>query len=161
MSAVPLCAGQASGCKTGLVTWGMAPLLHAAWSGGGDTTVSFDLPLHCPPSLGACVHPPRWSAWLGDPLGVAKCRVGQGPSHHPQGLGECCDSKPTFFHFSSSFLPGGQRVSSDLLHGPLEARYLDRGLLGLPSAEPEFSSAQIPLSGRESTCLPGIAEPCL
>lgn len=52
-------------------------------------------------------------------------------------------------------------MSSDLPHGPLEAQCLDRGLVGLPSAEPEFSSAQIPLSGRESACLPGTAEPCL
>lgn len=33
--------------------------------------------------------------------------------------------------------------------------------MGLPSAKPEFSSAQIPLSGKESTCLLGTAEPCL
>ena len=102
MSTVPLGAGQASNCKTGLVTWGMASLLCAVWSGRGITTVSFDLRLHCPPSLGACMHPPRWSAWLGALLGVVKCRVGQGPSHHWQGLGECGDSKPTFFF---SFIP--------------------------------------------------------
>ena len=50
-------------------------------------------------------------------------------------------------------------MSSDLLHGPLEARGLDRGLLGPPSAEPEFSSAQTPLSGRESACLPALLNP--